>query len=616
MESVANNDMNRIPSPGLIPRLNEDVLRRIAPFLDFQSLRKFRLVSREWNAACLPILMKRSYYNLTHPNCYFGNDYRDLYPGAKHYSSWKISHSAYKSTKILQHNEMWQNLNTLTIHQQLPLSREFNSWCWETIATRCPNLQELTFIFETTYDSKLDSEIELDYEQANVGMPNVSFPKISNLPNLTSVRFEGIYDKRTAYFAQNLLQACINLRHLYFCPIGKSGKGDEDVFGIFKYLRQNPTLTKNLQTFAFNIGVYDSDVADEELLNFVMNLKKEREFFEFLKQNTSSVLPLQFSENLTMLFWDAPFHLDGHLLPGVLTPSIASSLVQLCLNTTVENLEGRADKSRYPIKMSFPNFPRLLALKVGPDACESISVPELVDSAPNLQVLEMKAPRGALDPTEDNMNMFWVTSEGKSYSNPKHSQLRTFCTDIPFFGLHTVHKVSSKFPNLAELRLGRVFKVGLDTFLSSVSSNHSKLERLSWTFEGKFMLDVLFNHLSLVPKLLPTLSSYALGNKNYIGWPASIQDLEESTRELLNIPSYSDKYSCLVINLLIEDLTCDHWIPKENSVRNDDCKKQCYLRRFIQRHNLPIQVHLDKEVREMEQKYKRDHHFKNIWIYK
>jgi hypothetical protein len=65
MESEVNDEIPYIPSAELIltPHLNEDVLRHMVTFLDFQSIINFRLVSREWNAACLPILMKRGTYN-------------------------------------------------------------------------------------------------------------------------------------------------------------------------------------------------------------------------------------------------------------------------------------------------------------------------------------------------------------------------------------------------------------------------------------------------------------------------------------------------------------------------------------------------------------------------
>jgi hypothetical protein len=128
---------------------------------------------------------------------------------------------------------MWHNLKSLTIHEENnPLMKQFNSWTWETITSRCSNLQEITFIFGTVYRYKTDREVEPDIERAMQGLPNNSFPKISNLTSLTSVTFEGISDMITAYFAQTLLRACNNLSHLYFCPIGRPSCGDENVFGL------------------------------------------------------------------------------------------------------------------------------------------------------------------------------------------------------------------------------------------------------------------------------------------------------------------------------------------------------------------------------------------------
>jgi hypothetical protein len=178
---------NKIVLPRLIGltlrdnlRLHEDVLRHIATFLDFQSLRQFSLVSREWNAAGMSILMKRGYYDLT-DSCH-GNDERsDLHKEAIKFSSWKISHSVYESAQFPHDNRIWQSLKSLTIHQTIPFNRGFCSWAWETIQTRCPNLQEIIFIFESVVDSELDREVYMDYEQASNGTPNSSFPTISSL---------------------------------------------------------------------------------------------------------------------------------------------------------------------------------------------------------------------------------------------------------------------------------------------------------------------------------------------------------------------------------------------------------------------------------------------------
>jgi hypothetical protein len=83
MKSEANKAPTTIiPSPDdeVIPILHlpEEILLHISTFLDFKSLRQFRLVSREWNAASLPILMKRGNYNLSHP-CDDNEERADLY---------------------------------------------------------------------------------------------------------------------------------------------------------------------------------------------------------------------------------------------------------------------------------------------------------------------------------------------------------------------------------------------------------------------------------------------------------------------------------------------------------------------------------------------------------
>jgi hypothetical protein len=611
----------------LFPHLHEDNLRHLATFLDFQSLRQFRLVSHLWNAIGLPILMKKGTYNLTHSRN--GNERPDLLKGAAHYSSWKIKRSVYQSSELLQDDQMWQNVKSLIIHQRIPgLSRGFHVWVWETIQRRCPNLQELTFNFRSVMNTKINPEVLSDYELAVQGQPNASFPKISNLRNLSSVHFRGISDSIDAYFAQNLLQACSNLRHLSFCPIRGPPIFDLESFRIFEYLQNNPSLLMNLHSFAFNVGNYFSDEYKQESRSYSSNLEQS-EMTRLLTQNSSSSLPLQFSEKLQSLFWDSPFYLHDQLLPGVLTSSVSSSLLQLCFTGNVERLgeiekeedeeeeEEEEENSPFPIKLSFPNFPRLRALKVGVHTAHSLSLPELVDSAPNLYVLEMKGMKDGFYDHELSSSR-WRRTDRESVSNPKHLQLQIFCTDIPCTNLMTIGEILSKFPNLVEVRLGRVDGVGFDTFLNFVQSTHPKLQRLSWSSSDKFTLEELFRHLIRLPEQLPTLNSYALGwqGRNFrhcevVQWPDSVQDLEDVANILLSLPSKSD--SALVINLLLKSLSCN-CMSKEEYPAND-CKA-CYLQQFIRSRNLPIRIHSVREIEEAQRKYEWNHRFASCWIYK
>jgi hypothetical protein len=634
MESEANNSLT-VPSSDdddiLSPHLDEDVLRHIATFLDFNSIRQFRLISREWNAAFLPILMKRGHYNLIRSS--YGNEERlDLLEGAEHYSSWKLSYSVYNSANFLHdnlllRNQMWGNVRSLSIHQPTPLSREFHRWVWKTLEeVRCPNLQELTLILEARYDGdeEVDSEVESVYEQAILGLPNASFPNnASNLRlNLSSLHFKGIYDKTTAYFAQNLLQATTpSLRHLHFCPIRPPSDVYKDIgaFRIFVYLQRNPTLTKNLQSFGFILGHYSTTSNHNRQELFRRDASEK--FVELLRFVITLALPLQFSENLRSLFWDSPFYHDDYLLPGVLYPSIASSLVHLCLNGRVERLIKEYFYGKQTVKISFPNFTRLRTLKLGPNAAAFIYVPELVDSAPNLQVLEIKKGIIGHFVIRNDMNDCWrVNSEG-SCSNAKHSQLEVFCTDRPFHGLQALQMISSKFPNLVELRLGRVEEVGLHTFLSILSSNHSNLKRLTWTYMDtnieKIELDELFRHLTRIPEQLPTLKSYSFGHDRSPddnNLSISMRVMQKSANILLSLPSNSDSY--LIINLLIPYLTCPrHCNPEKRSALDVNCS-ECYLNQFIGRHNLPIQIHSARKIEEMELKHEKNDHFATFLVYK
>jgi hypothetical protein len=220
--------------------------------------------------------------------------------------------------------------------------------------------------------------------------------------------------------------------------------------------------------------------------------------------------------------------------------------------------------------------------------------------------------------TQLSSSLWRRTDRLDSVSNSKHLQLRIFCTDIPCTNLTTIGDILSKFPNLVEVRLGRVEGVGLDAFISFVESTHLKLQRLSWKSFEKFTLDQLFRHLIRLPGQLPALNVYSLGwqGRNFrdredVQWPDSIQDMETVANILLSLPSKSD--SVLVINLMLKCLSC-HCKPKEESAQND-CK-QCYLQHFIRRHNLPIRIHSVREIEEIERKYNWNHRFASCWIYK
>jgi hypothetical protein len=612
-------EVNRIvvPRPDDVipdPRLPEEILRHIATFLHFQSLPQFRLVSREWNVAGLPILMKRGHYNLTHST--HGNERQDLLGAAKHYSSWKVSRSVYESSEILQDNQMLQNVKSLTIHQRILLSSGFHIWSWETIQSRGPNLQELTVIFQSLSNSKGKRKVLSDYEKAIQGLPNACFPKISNLRNLASVNFKGICDETTAYFAQNLLQACKNLRHLCLFPILLPTESDIGAFGILEYLL---CLTKNLQSFAFNVGKYCAEENEEESVPFRFD-RDQCEFTKFKAVKTPSV-PFQFSENLQSLFWDLSFYFHDQFLPGVLNPSVSSSIVQLCLTGKVGKLGRVADvDAPFPIKLSFPSFPRLRALKVGLHTAHCLSVPELVDSAPNLYVLGMKGLRRVYTvPRNELRSSLWQGTHMESVSHPKrHFQLRIFCTDVPCTNLTTIGDILTKFPNLVELRLGIVEGVALDQFLNFVQSNTPKLQRLNWSSSETFTLEELFCHLIRLPEQLSALNNYSVGwegchfrDCENVLWPDSIQDIKEVANILLSLPSRSD--SAIVINLLLKSSSCDCITKYE--IRGFNCM-QCYFHQFIRRQDLPIRIPSKREIRGMREKYDWDHRFASFWIYK
>jgi hypothetical protein len=164
-------------------------------------------------------------------------------------------------------------------------------------------------------------------------------------------------------------------------------------------------------------------------------------------------------------------------------------------------------------------------------------------------VLEIKKGIVGQYVVQKNLYNFWRGNSEGSFSSAKHSQLQVFSTDCPLHGLQTLQMISRKFPNLVEIRLGRVREVGLHTLISILSSNHSNLKKLMWTYMDTFMENInlveLFRHLTRVPEQLPTLKSYSFGHDRSPddnNLSISMQVMQKSADILFSLPSNSDSY--------------------------------------------------------------------------
>jgi hypothetical protein len=592
--------------------LNDDVLHHLISFLDYNSVKKFRLVCSRFAGLAIPHLDGRGYYSIS-------QGYRkstavsnlDFKQASSRYSSLEVYLNYLLSAYPLQINEVeaWKNVKSLQI--SLKISRERILWIYKIISSSS-NLSQLTLIFclEDGKDPQ-SKEVDSDSYLALNATQNVSFPQLPKYPQLKSLTFQSIYNHATSYLASHLISSCVNLRRLTFKDCNyhfDHPEIDENYnFVLFEHLLRNQIAggenpLRKLECFTIDAVRAPEEVQTGSRREPSYN-SKENEFIRHLKKD----FQLPFGNNLRSLAWHVPFARQNksdsfQLLPGILTKSVASSLVKLQLDCAVYDFDKDCYNNTvdYPkcLPISFPSFDNLVELILGNHTCYTLSLSDFVDAGPNLQLLVIRGPSSCHNTLQEMgksgrlkmMEMLW--RETRRYSNLPHNKLRELTIDMPIEDMSTLSKFTRKFPKLEQLDVGNVSSESMDEFLGFISTELPALKRLFWAYEERELsAQELFDHVGRIPTLLPNLEYYFL--KRYQDFVA--ESREEDLRKLLSglLPIEHHKRLLPSIILHVLKFVCYHK-EQDSQVCPKNCK-QSRIHSFIQRRRLPIQIRALKE---------------------
>jgi hypothetical protein len=530
---------NIISSCSSVHILNDDVLHHLLSFLDFPSVKEFRLVCTHWAQLAIPHLNRRGYFNIA-PG-YRNNDNADddtsdsysysnldLKEATSEYSSLKFELGYLLAAHPMQINEVevWKHVKSL--HITVPLTRERILWIHKLISSLCsPNLSQLTLNFSQDDDEHSTSkQIDSDYNLALNNTANVSFPSYLEYPHLKSLTFEGIYTPSTSYFACHLISSCCNLQHLSFIRCTHSGclQYGSYSFPLFEHLMGvDKNSLRKLESFKWTMQnedqIDESDLisVDTDTLQEPIYSANHMELIRTLSHIED--FQLSFGKNLKSLLWQVPFARENkpgsfQLLPGILSKSVASSLVKLQFNCAVYllNRTGSFDSTVIPI--SFPCFDNLRELSLGNHTASTLSLSDFVDAAPNLKKLVISGPGLQTEKILQKygriqmLRMCWQTTI-HSNLNQQHTKLQEFKTDMSIGETSTLHKIFSKFPNLEQIEVGRVSGMSMKDFLESVrSSQLTNLRRLVCACDKALTMRKLSAHVAAIPTLLPNLEYF------------------------------------------------------------------------------------------------------------
>jgi hypothetical protein len=603
--------LNPISSCSSVSILNDDALHHLISFLDFKSVKKFRLVCSRWAVLVIPHLNSRGYFSIARNNYAavdtFTDTNLDFKQASSKYSSLEFDLNYLLSAYPLQINEVeaWKNVKSLQI--TLELSREHILWIYKLISSSS-NLSQLTLIFcleDSTHPAY--EEVDSDSHLAVNNTRNECFPQLPEYPQLKSLTFQTIHNYATSYLASHLISSCVNLRRLTFKDCDYTHFDDPEIdencrFILFERLIRTPL--RKLESFRIDMARAPIEVEpgsrrepsyNSEENEFVHNLRDLQEKFQ-----------LPFGNNIRSIAWHVPFAREVNsktyqLLPGILTKSVASSLVKLQLDCALYDFDKDCYTSTvdYPkcLPISFPSFDNLVELILGNHTCYTLSLSDFVDAGPNLQLLVIRGPNchtllhemgksGRLK----MMEMLW--RETSRSSNLPHNKLRELTIDMPIEDMFTLSKFTRKFPKLEQLDVGNVSSESMDEFLGFISTELPALKRMFWAYEERELtLQDLFDHVGRIPTLLPNLEHYFL--KRYQGFAdkAWEEDFRKFLCGLLTIKHHKRLLPSIILH--VQKFVCCHK-EKDSQVCPKNCK-QSRIHSFIQRHRLPIQIRAHKE---------------------
>jgi hypothetical protein len=520
------------------------ILENVMSFLDTPTLKTCRTVNKNWEESARKVLMKRSFLNIVKWKGSSSEDSR-----LQQYSSWIVDYGkAEKENSIdvvSDHLRKWgESVKSLYI-TELPIDLRWNVWIRNVLTTWCPNVVAICLKFNkftmalmnwepsalllgewNAFRQSLESvesqeEFRLKLQTSRARRNIHKFQPISTLPNIQRIRLESC-DGMACPFAFNVIQSCVNLKHLYInleildkkMLIGRE-------FEILKYLAVRPEITKKLEVFEWtvvNVGY-----------GFERNLYLEshRQLVRFVTAN-DDIPPMQFGARLKSLHWDV-LHVDrdgGRLLPGILE-KVAGNLRKLCSRKAVLNARDIFEPIRgnpfrayyyYPPKIlsvHFPMMAKLSVIEIGQKTCFAISLNDLVDAAPNLRNLKITDTDPSLVFSSGrNTYNIWTGSGSTVLVPNQHNTLKCLKAGYSFISSEVVRKTLWKFPNLEELWIDGDFCKGGMGQLEEVTCNNldglKSLKRLYFTSFGSANVGRMLDHLCKLPWKLESLELYKL----------------------------------------------------------------------------------------------------------
>jgi hypothetical protein len=543
---ICGNNANNSASSEAPPKSLDEIcigtffLENVMDLLDTPTLKTCRTVNKNWDESARRVLMKRSFLNIARWKGSSSSDDSRL----QQYSSWIVDYGIPEnSTLVPDHLRKWGESVTSLYITELPFDLRWNVWIRNVLTTWCPNVVAIRLSFMSGLDERnrepsallrgewnefrqslesVESQEEFRLKlQTSRGRRNSTFQPISTLPNIQWIRLEGC-DGMACHYAFNVIQSCVNLKHLYInvAILGRKILNGSE-FEILKYLAVRPEITRKLEAFEWTVKTVGFEWRKYQ--------ETHNQLVRFVTAN-DDILPMQFGSRLKSLHWDV-LHVDrdgGRLLPGILE-KVAGNLTKLCSGKAVldaSDIFVPLDRDvvfdyDYPQKIlsvHFPMMAKLSVIEIGQKTCFSISLNDLVDAAPNLRNLTITDSDPSLVLWSDWIPYNIWTGSGSTVLVPnQHNTLKCLKAGYSFTSSEVMRKTLWKFPNLEELWIDGDFDSFNGELLGQLEKVTCKnldglksLKRLYFNCFGFANVGRMLDHLCNLPWKLESLELYKL----------------------------------------------------------------------------------------------------------
>jgi hypothetical protein len=526
------------------------VLEKVMSFLDTKSLKTCRQVDRNWEKAAQRVLVKSQKLNVVE---FLNKTKKKEHERVQLYSSWTVNPQYRRRTLPKHFLRKWGKVVKCLTLTNLSLDSKCMAWIRKIVSIWCPNVNELClevgslerrwlYKMKNVNDKEVrDFRLYIHYMKDSlrdvlVSKKQHTFAPYPTLPNLHTLRVGKKSNEISSCLAINIILSSPNLKHLFLSELQLESRLEETTTGfrILEYLSRRPDITMKLETFAWQDANECFKLNDKYTTHSTTFLFDEWEWsmnrFADGSRIRNSNLPLiRFGDKLTTLHWDVlHVHKGSLLLPGILE-QVAGNVRKLDLRkaprlhhpprlphpafepttrklrklwdymrTELEVIKWRAEHRvvvppvPQMIRHCFPLMSQLSIIQIGIIGCLTISLNDLVDSAPNLLTLEISGS-GCDDAICDvpvwgetngaGLNGIW---EGSPELLKTHS-LKCLKSGVSMSNLDILRRTVEKFPNLQELWIGhegehRTSLTMLDTF--EVLKNLKSLKRFKWTLKS------------------------------------------------------------------------------------------------------------------------------------